>query len=216
MTMEEYQEISHARIRAKLGEAFLYAVDGLGVKGADFAAFFAASSLSKRIEFGDYAISKGKSGVEIALLVMEEIFGTDCPYKPYEFHERAKDYWIGSVVAAYQERSNRSFAEIFIALPYDELERVYETLHEADISLFFDLAEARMAKVFPETRLRRLRSAYGCSQAELSRLSGVSLRSIQMYEQRQKDIDKANAISLFRIARVLGCRIEDLLEKKEN
>ena len=34
-----------------------------------------------------------------------------------------------------------------------------------------------------------------------------------MYEQRNKDIDKASAESLYRISRVLGCTIEDLIEK---
>ncbi len=33
----------------------------------------------------------------------------------------------------------------------------------------------------------------------------VSLRSIQMYEQRNKDINKASAETLYHIARVLGC-----------
>jgi transcriptional regulator with XRE-family HTH domain len=58
------------------------------------------------------------------------------------------------------------------------------------------------------------RSSYGCTQAALAKLSGVSLRSIQMYEQRNKDINKASAESLYRISKVLGCTIEDLLEKK--
>lgn len=39
------------------------------------------------------------------------------------------------------------------------------------------------------------------------------LWSIQMYEQRKININKAQAESLFRIASVLGCNIEDLLEK---
>ena len=65
---------------------------------------------------------------------------------------------------------------------------------------------------FPETNLRRLRDAYGCSQQELSRLSGVSLRSIQMYEQRRKDINKAQAETLLRLSKVLGCSMEQLME----
>ena len=53
------------------------------------------------------------------------------------------------------------------------------------------------------------------SQAELAREAKVSLRSIQMYEQRNKDINKAQAITLARIARTLGCDVEDLLENEE-
>ena len=35
----------------------------------------------------------------------------------------------------------------------------------------------------------------------------------QVYEQRNKDINKAQALSLAKIARELACGIEDLLEK---
>ena len=55
--------------------------------------------------------------------------------------------------------------------------------------------------------------AYGCSQAELAKKSGVGLRSIQLYEQRKKDINKAGAESLYKISKVLGCAMEDLLER---
>jgi DNA-binding Xre family transcriptional regulator len=34
-----------------------------------------------------------------------------------------------------------------------------------------------------------------------------------MYEQRNKDINKASAETLYRISKVLGCTIEDLLER---
>ena len=43
--------------------------------------------------------------------------------------------------------------------------------------------------------------------------SGVSLRSIQMYEQRNKNINKASVETIYRLAKALGCEIEDLIEK---
>ena len=90
---------------------------------------------------------------------------------------------------------------------------MYYKLHEADVSKFVDIVDARMKDYFPETNLKRIRTAYGCTQAELAQRSNVSLRSIQMYEQRNKDINKASAESLYRISKVLGCTVEDLLEK---
>ena len=89
---------------------------------------------------------------------------------------------------------------------------MYYTLHEADISKFADIADERIREHFKDTNLKRIRSAYGCTQAELAKRAGVSLRSIQMYEQRNKDINKASAETLYRIAKVLGCSIENLLE----
>ena len=90
---------------------------------------------------------------------------------------------------------------------------MYYTLHEADISKFVDIMDVRMREFFPETNLKRIRSAYGCTQAELAQRSGVSLRSIQMYEQRNKNINKASIDTVYRIAKVLGCTMEDLIEK---
>lgn len=90
---------------------------------------------------------------------------------------------------------------------------MYYTLHEADVSKFADIADARIREHFAETNLKCIRTAYGCSQAELAKKSGVGLRSIQLYEQRQKDINKASTESLYKISKVLGCAMEDLLER---
>ena len=90
---------------------------------------------------------------------------------------------------------------------------MYYTLHEADISKFADIVDERIKNYFPETNLKRIRATYGCTQAELAQRSGVSLRSIQMYEQRNKDINKASAETLYRLAKVLGCTMEALIEK---
>ena len=57
-----------------------------------------------------------------------------------------------------------------------------------------------------------MRKASGLTQKKLSEDSGVSLRMIQLYEQKKQDINKAGAQSLVQIARVLGCDVEDLLE----
>ena len=66
-----------------------------------------------------------------------------------------------------------------------------------------------------ETNLARYRKNAGMSQIQLSRYSQVSLRSIQLYEQRQLNINTSPANKLFKLSRVLGCSIEDLLEVEE-
>ena len=64
-----------------------------------------------------------------------------------------------------------------------------------------------------ETNLGRIRRAAGYSQADLSRLSGVNVRNIQLYEQRAQDINRASAASLAALSRSLACSIEDLMEQ---
>lgn len=62
------------------------------------------------------------------------------------------------------------------------------------------------------TNLKRIRQANNLSQSQLAEKTGVNLRMIQNYEQGFKDINKAQAITLYKIAQVLDCTIEDLLE----
>lgn len=51
------------------------------------------------------------------------------------------------------------------------------------------------------------------TQKKLSEESGVNIRMIQHYEQGVKDINKAQAITVYKLAQALNCTVEDLLEK---
>ena len=207
-----YQEIYLSNAQRALGEALDYAVNTCGVKGTDFIKMFTVSSVSRHMENGEPNWLSGKSGIEVAEEVFLETIGRNFLLSPQAHPGRSKEYWIGWAAAYYQWYSARRFGEIFKAIPYADFEALYYTLHEADISKFVDVAEKQMKAVFPETNLKRIRTAYGCSQAELARRTGVSLRSIQMYEQRNKDINKASAETVQRLAKFLGCTIENLLE----
>lgn len=87
-------------------------------------------------------------------------------------------------------------------------------LHEADISKFAEAADKVIQENLSEgeTNLKRIRRANGFSQKQLAEISGVALRMIQLYEQRQNDINKAQASTLNALARSLNCRLEDLME----
>ena len=213
MTMCAYQEIYLSKTQSALGDAFDYAINACHIPGADFIKLFAASSVSKRMENGEPAFLVGKSGIEIVADVMLETTGREPDAAPENHFGRSREYWIGWAVCYYQWFSARSFSEIFKVLSYEDLTNMYDPLHEADITKFAQIADERMREYFKDTNLKRIRTTYGCTQAALAKQSGVSLRSIQMYEQRNKDINKASAETLYRISKVLGCAIEDLLEK---
>ena len=208
-----YREIYLNKAQAALGDAFDYAVNACGIPGGDFVKLFITSTISRRMENGEPSVLAGKSGIELASDVMLETTGKSLDAEPAEKLGRSREYWIGWAVAYYQWYSARSYSEIFKALSFDELQRMYYTLHEADISKFADIADERIREHFKETNLKRIRRAYGYTQAALAEQSGSTLRSIQMYEQRRKDINKAGAETLYRIAKTLGCSMEDLIEK---
>ena len=207
-----YQEIYLSKAQSVLGDAFDYAVNTCNISGDDFTKLFMASTASRRMENGEPSLLAGKSGIEIAVDVVRETTGKKIDTPPQEHFGRSKEYWAGWAIAYYQWFSARKYNDIFKAIPFDDLQKMYYTLHEADISKFVDIADKRIKEHFNDTNLKRIRAAYGCSQAKLAKLSGVSLRSIQMYEQRKKNINKGSADALYNIAKVLGCTMEDLLE----
>ena len=208
-----YREIYLSNAQSVLGDAFDYAINTCQISGDDFVKLFVASTVSRRMENGEPSLLSGKSGIEIAIEVIAETTGKQIEAIPTEHMERSAEYWIGWAVAYYQWYSARRYSDIFKVLTFDVFQKMYCTLHEADITKFVDIAEERIKEHFKDTNLKRIRTAYGCTQAELAKLSGVTLRSIQMYEQRRKDINKASVETLYSITKVLGCTIEDLIEK---
>lgn len=87
---------------------------------------------------------------------------------------------------------------------------MYSPLHEADITKFFDIANTYFYNK-EVSNLKIVRQASGLSQSKLAKLADVKLRSIQMYEQRRNNINKTQGETLYKLAKVLGCNIEDLL-----
>ena len=208
-----YQEIYLSKAQSVLGDAFDYAVNTCGIAGADFVKLFTASSVSERMENGEPAYIAGKSGIEIVMEIISETKGQEIQIEPREHFGRSGEYWIGWAAAYYQWYSGRKYRDIFRVISFEDMQKMYYTLHEADITKFVDIADSRMKEYFPETNLKRIRTLYGITQAELAERSGVSLRSIQMYEQRNKNINKASADTMYSLAKALGCTMEYLIEK---
>ncbi len=213
MMIYAYQEIYLNKAQQVLGDAFDYAINICNISGEDFIKLFVISSISKRIEKGEPNYLVGKSGIDLVLEILDETTNKKIDASSIESISRSKEYWIGFAVAYYQWYSDRKFSEIFEAISFEDLQNMYYTLHEADISKFVDIINRKIQEVFCKTNLKRIRLACGYTQAELANQSGVSLRSIQMYEQRNKDINKASVYTLYQLAKTFGCSIEDLIEK---
>ena len=59
--------------------------------------------------------------------------------------------------------------------------------------------------------LKQLRNKAGLSQSQLAMIADVSIRMIQKYEIGDKDIQKAQAITVYKLARALDCSMEDVI-----
>jgi len=60
--------------------------------------------------------------------------------------------------------------------------------------------------------LQRIRKERGMSQSQLAEASGANLRMIQYYEQGAKDINRAEAHTVWKLSQALQCNMEDILE----
>ena len=154
----------------------------------------------------------GKSGYELAEVVILESYPNFPFPKPVYRYERTPEYWAGWALAQYQFESSRSFKDILTTVPLSEWISMYPLYHEMDITRVIEAIDAKMKERQKETKLQRYRKANQLSQSELAKLSNTNIRSIQLYEQRVNDINKAHAETLYDLSKVLHCSMEDLLE----
>lgn len=61
-------------------------------------------------------------------------------------------------------------------------------------------------------KLKKIRVQQGLSQSLLSKKANVSLRSLQAYEQGDRDLNKAQAETVYKLAKALNCKMEELID----
>lgn len=212
MVIRAYDEDYVAGAQRVLGHALDFAVMTLGIDPDVFGKAFSVSDCSKQFAGGNPAYVAGMNGCELAREVLLE---TNTPFEDAEdvmFIDRSPEYWAGWVLAFFQWYSNLSFLEILSAVSLEGIVEMYPIYHETDIMRFVDFMQEKLSEVSPQTRLRIRREACHLSQSELARISKVPLRQIQLFEQRQRDINKTSAETLFRLAKYLHCEMADLME----
>lgn len=201
------------RVRVSLGRMLDYAVYDLNYELAVFWDLFLASPVSGQLECGDVSVLVGRSGLELALMVT----GKESAYsKPIFSQGRSQEYWTGWALAYYQWKTGLSFSQINEFVPIDEICGMYSPYHEMDIRHFCDAVSELYTERKSQTNLKRRRLAVGLSQSQLAGLTGIPVRTIQQYEQGQKDINKARAEYLISLSRALYCDPRLLLESDLN
>lgn len=64
-------------------------------------------------------------------------------------------------------------------------------------------------------KLKFIRNKKGMTRKELSEKSGINIRTIEGYEQGNRDIEMAYIDTLLSLSIALDCKISDLLENDE-
>lgn len=210
--MNAYDKIYLADAMHNFGEMLQYIARDCEMDRERFLSMFLASGVAEEFASGNPRYLCGMSGIELAYEVFAESnLAVKLPV-PHAASPYSRNNRIGQMLAYYQWKTCLPFRSILASLSIKDMEQLNAESPGATEDQFADKMSELIASRKPATHLRTLRKNCSFSQKELSDRSGVSLRSIQMYEQRQKDINHAQVHSLAAISSVLGCEIRDLLE----
>ena len=207
-----YDELYLERARSVMAHMLDYAVHGLGYELEDFFKQFLVSEICPKFERGQASVIAGKSGTELVLEIVERDPTEDDQRGEIVLMHRSPEYWLGWSLAYYQWYSNMDFSEIMDSVSIKDMRSMYDKYHEMDIRHFAERMDELCHEIRRESRLKAYRNRIGLSQSELAKKTDIPLRTIQQYEQRQKNINKAQAEYLVRLSKSLYCEPEDLLE----
>jgi DNA-binding transcriptional regulator YiaG len=197
-----------------LGNMFEFAVCYARYNPDEVFSLFVSTGIAESFGSGNPRYIVGRSGQELFC----DILSAAKKPVPQGFHiptyklSKSHEYWCGWILAYYQWFYNADFKDIRANLSFQILLDLYPNLHEADRQKAVEVLRERIAPKSHPTKLYSLRKQSGLSQTDLATLAGVTLRSIKMYEQRNKDINKARTETLRALSKALCCSIEELLE----
>lgn len=198
-----YNEIYLSDVMHNLAALFDIAINAMEIMPDEIAEKFVSSKVASGIESGNPDYISGKSATEM----LSEILEKDVPYNQVPL-DRSPEYWAGWVLAYSQWYLNKPFKELLDAVPLSNLIAKYHPYHEAPEEKTAEWIEDNLPVKNKLTYFRKLRKL---SKKQLADLSGVNIRSINYYEKDRSLLQKAQAETLYALAKTLDCTIEDLL-----
>ena len=182
------------------------AINTLGCEAEQFWQRFLASSIARRFSRGAVDIIAGHSGVELAMMVLNETGRTiNCCDTSVSIS--SKEYWAGISLAQYQWSTGITFKELTSrGLGLTQTIALFNPLHEADQTVFERTADSIIGKDFKDdSRLKDFRKINGITQERLSTKSGVPLRLIRAYEQGKINLNNAEYGTVIKLRTALHC-----------
>ena len=208
----EIKELYFEDVVQIVGDIFYYALGDFCMSPDLFTTMFINSHTFKMIEIFNPYYAGGRSGVEIAMDVLRKTFvDATLPMPSYQEYKN-RFFWAGWALAQFQMYCDVPYKEIVRRISIKEIISMYDIFHEMDISRFIESMDRKFKERNKDTKLKILRVNAGLSQRELAEKSGVSLRLIQLYEQRANDINKGQFETICLLSRALKCDVADLYE----
>lgn len=212
MEMHAYYEGYLTNAQDTLGNMMDYAVNTCNIDAEDIFTMFLFSGAARQFEKGNPRYVAGMSGAELAKETVWRITGKELTEPEDFFIDKSPEYWCGWILAYYQWRTGRSFQRIYQTLSVKEVLCMYPTHHEADVERFVDTVNHIFAKKHTKTYMQQIREKLGMSIKELAAQTEIDAAVLDEMEKDFNSINTADAARVYRLAKILGCRMEDLME----
>ena len=209
-----YSELYLDDSMKNLGDMIEYSICDLGLSPDVIWGYFISSGIASCFEKGNPKYIAGMSGIELAKTILDKVGVSYVNASPSYREQKGVEFWSGWILAYYQWLTGMRFEDMAKdGLSLSDVFSLY-IFHESDESKFVEAANniIERNKKDRQSKLATIRKARGLTQSYLSYISGVSLRMIQLYEQRQNDISKAQITVVIRLSKALGCDVEDILD----
>lgn len=210
--MNAYDSLYLSDVQARMGSMLDVAVNAFGMALEPFYQLFLASRYANCLTEGQPTTLVGRSGAEIAAELAES--HNIAEHSMQTPIRTSKEYWVGWALSFFQWASGRSFSSINECVTIGDILAMYDPYHEMDIRQFCDAMDELCTQASPHSELKQARLSAGLSQSQLALLANVPLRTLQQYEQQQKDINRARAEYVLALAKALHVAPESLLEHK--
>lgn len=204
-----YDEMYVEGAMLRMGDMLEYACLDCGYDPDAFWKMFIQSGIARRFEVGDVSVVAGKSGPELAYMILHDIDHKWAFPDPKWREDRSDLYWSGWVLAYFQWEQNRPFSEIWESISIRMLQKMYPTLHEADITKAIETMEA-MLKHSGKSTVQTLRLIRGMTQQELAERANMTVSQLQRIEYGERKVENLSLKTAIALAKALGVSVEEM------
>lgn len=211
-----YDELYIENAQKVLAQMMHCAVYDMKMDYDPYCRLFVQSGVAGQFERGNPRFVAGMSGPDLVDEVLRRVTGRGHEITAEPYYDRSDAYWTGYTLAWYQWQENCSFRALFDEVACSSVAAMYPKYHEIDLQHSADEINRlrRLSSYRKNIALKRLRESVGMSQRELAEASGVPVRTIQQYEQRQKDIRRAAYETVSSLAAALHCGPDRFIDSR--
>lgn len=204
-----YDEMYVEGAMVRMGDMLEYACLDCDYDPDSFWRMFIRSGLARRFEIGDVSVVAGKSGPELAYMVLSKVDHRQNFPKPKWRENRSNLYWCGWVLAYYQWNRDVTFSKIWDRISIRMLQKMYPVLHEADITKAVDEMDTLM-KPEEKRSVQSLRMLRGLTQQELADKAHMTVSQLQRIEYGERKTENLSLKTAIALAKALGVEVEGL------